>query len=67
MEAKRDEGRASQRDYTPHEHEELRAIAERARQRLLAGMARQRLQLVTPPNWANESPPTLRLGTRRQP
>ena len=76
MEANRDEGRASQRDYTPHEHEELRAIAERARQRLLAGMARQRLlagmarqrlQLVTPPNWANESPPTLRMGTRRQP
>jgi cell division protein FtsB len=39
METKRDEGRASQRDYTPHEHEELRAIAERAR---------ERLQLVSP-------------------
>jgi hypothetical protein len=66
MEARRDEARAFQRDYTPHEHEELRAIAEWARQRLLAGTARQRLQLVTPPN-PNGSPAALRLSTRRQP
>jgi hypothetical protein len=35
---------AAQRDYTPHEHEELRALAKRVR---------QRLQLVTPPSQAN--------------
>jgi hypothetical protein len=58
MDAKRDERHASQRDYTPHEHEELRAIAVRAR---------QRLQLVTPPNPTNGSPPAHRLSTRRQP
>jgi hypothetical protein len=58
MEAKRDEGRASQRDYTPHEREELRAVAKGAR---------QQLQLVAAPNQANGSPSTQRLSTRRRP
>jgi hypothetical protein len=48
MGAKRGKGRVSLGDYTPHEHEELRTIAKHAR---------QRLQLVTPPNRADSRRP----------
>lgn len=55
MEAKRGQRSASQRDYTPHEHEELLAIASKAH---------QRPQLATTPNWAKGSPPVHGLSPR---
>jgi hypothetical protein len=56
MEAKREERPASQRDYTPHEHEELLAIA---------STARRRPKLVAPPNLAYGSPLGHSLNPRR--